>query len=608
MAATEHRNGTKRSLSPDDDEHDDVTGGQPVGGGRQRSKAACTPCRTRKRKCDGRLPCATCVRYEYKCEYASSSKRPSLAHVADVAAEPPPPQPIGSTTPSIIQLQAHPLTAPGARFHHRGILDPIKTRFVKANSAIAFPRILGMDLEAENVPRLHSFAWHLGIRQEPKEPPVDITNLMTWNDMQSLASVYFKVVKPEFGIPDEVEFMEQAAARFKDPYGWKGIDAVALGVAALGSFFSPNPHPKESTFATEAQRVLIETSVCYSPMPNHVTGWILRTIYLRLTSRPHAGWITSCITMHQVEASGLHKEMQTIAVVYPSVNADHKLAKQRRRLFWIARALNILLSFEYGRTRVNYDVVTTKKFAPETGSHAHQFVELADLLPNDFVDREREPDPPAALGAALTRIEALHTESSFISLLKADLAFAIYRRLWLMSLTDAKDRADTVISVGKSALIASKALFTSRTPWWNVICTPFQFLCVCIAVGTPRSLANIQPVMDLMHTIAQTYDTHMVREAYNQATALIAMARKRKTKELEALNAVPATPPFIDHPSAGPSSTLSEAPNLDWGQLDLPFEWDMFLNPELVVNSQQEMGMGGVPMPAGYAEQFGFGA
>lgn len=213
-----------------------------------------------------------------------------------------------------------------------------------------------------------------------------------------------------------------------------------------------------------------------------------------------------------------------------------------------------------------------------------------DLLPNDFVDREREPDPPAALGAALTKIEAMQTESSFISMLKADLGFAIYRRLWLMSLTDAKDRSDTVISIGKSALEAASSMLATRTPWWNVLCTPFQFLCVSIAVGTPRSLANIQDAMTLMHNIAQAYDTHMVREAYNQATALVAMARKRKQKEMEALMAVPETPPFTDHPSAGPSSTLSEPPNLDWA-MDLPFEWDMFLNPELVVSSQQ-------PLPA----------
>jgi hypothetical protein len=46
----------------------------------------------------------------------------------------------------------------------------------------------------------------------------------------------------------------------------------------------------------------------------------LRTFYLRLTGRPHGAWMASCISMHLVEASGLHKEMQTIAVVYVSGN------------------------------------------------------------------------------------------------------------------------------------------------------------------------------------------------------------------------------------------------------------------------------------------------
>ncbi|KAK5137717.1 hypothetical protein LTR08_007288 [Meristemomyces frigidus] len=289
-----------------------------------------------------------------------------------------------------------------------------------------------------------------------------------------------------------------------------------------------------------------------------------------------------------MEGSGLHKEMQTIAVVYPAAPpGDRKLGETRRRLFWIARALNIILSFEFGRSRVSFDVITTRKFTPEHGSHAHHFVELADMLPNDYVDREREPDPPAALGNALTKIEELQSDSAFITLLKADLAFAIYRRLWLMSLTDAKDRADSVISIGKAALSASAALLEIRTPWWNVVHAPFQFLCVVLAVGTPRSLVHIQRVMDLLHKIATTFDTHMTREAYNQAAALVKMSKKRKEKELEALNGVPEAPLFEDPPSVGNSVGMTEAPNWDWA-VDLPFEWDIFLNPDLVMSTQQE--------------------
>lgn len=265
------------------------------------------------------MPCATCVRYEYKCEYAVSTKKPSLVHQGDVAQESQPAAVLGRTAPNIIQLQAHPLTAPGARFHHRSILDPVKTRFVRANSAIAFPRILGMDLESDAVPRLHSFAWNLGVRPEPQEAVIVITEFLSWPEMQNLAGVYFRIVKPELGLLDETDFMEQIAARFTNPTGYHDIDAVALGVAALGSFFSPTPHIKEDKFILYAKRQLVQKSVIQSPNPSHVAGWILRTFYLRLTARPHASWTSSCITMHLVEASGLHKEMQTIAVVYVSL-------------------------------------------------------------------------------------------------------------------------------------------------------------------------------------------------------------------------------------------------------------------------------------------------
>ncbi|KAK3639174.1 hypothetical protein LTR56_008765 [Elasticomyces elasticus] len=581
---SDHNNHLKRSPSPlGDDAHGD---GQQ---GRQRSRAACAPCRQRKRKCDGRYPCGTCVRYEYECIFATQ-KRLSYAANGDMPPELPQPPEVVRTPPSIIQLQKHPLTAPGARFHHRSMMDPVKTRFVRANSAIAFPRILGMDLESESIPRLHSFAWHCGIRAEVLETFVDITTLLTWADLTRLSKAYFKIVNTEFGILDETDFLEQAAARFGNSRGLNDVDAVLLGVVALGSFFSPNGHPKENGFILGARDLLMQKSVNH-PTTNNVTGWVLRTIYLRLTSRPHGAWISSSIAMHQVEGSGLHKEVQTIAVVYPAVpTGDHKVAKSRRRLFWVARALNIVLSFEYGRSRVGFDVITTKRFASDHGGFAHQFVELAELLPNDFVDREREPDPPGSLCTALTKIEELKTDSAFIQLLKADLAFAIYRRLWLMSLTDAKDRADSVLAIGRAAFEASGRLIESRTPWWNVVHAPFQFLCCVLAIATPRALAHVKDGMSLLHRIAQTYDTHMTREAYNQAAILVQMSRRRKEKELQALNSVLEQPVFEDHPSVGSSVGLTDVPNFDWA-MDLPFEWETFLNPELVMSSSMQQAM-----------------
>jgi hypothetical protein len=152
------------------------------------------------------MPCGTCVRYEYQCEYAPGKRQSSHHLNGDNPPEIPNQQSWPEThdvKPSVIQLQAHPLTAPGARFHHRSILDPVKTRFVRANSAIAFPRILGMDMESESIPRLHSFGWCMGIRQEEQDPVFDISTIVSWIDMQRLAAVYFAIVKPELGLLEE---------------------------------------------------------------------------------------------------------------------------------------------------------------------------------------------------------------------------------------------------------------------------------------------------------------------------------------------------------------------------------------------------------------------
>lgn len=44
------------------------------------------------------------------------------------------------------------------------ILDPEKALYFDASPAVAFPRLLGIQFGANKAPRLHSFAWNLGIR------------------------------------------------------------------------------------------------------------------------------------------------------------------------------------------------------------------------------------------------------------------------------------------------------------------------------------------------------------------------------------------------------------------------------------------------------------
>ena len=68
------------------------------------------------------------------------------------------------------------------------------------------------------------------------------------------------------------------------------------------------------------------------------------------------------------------------------------------------------------------------------------------------------------------------------------------------------------------------------------------------------------------------------------------MAKGRKEKEMEALNAVANMPPFEDLPHTARSSRSSEPPNIDWASMEMPIEWswDVFLNPDLIMSTYQD--------------------
>jgi hypothetical protein len=383
--------------------------------------------------------------------------------------------------------------------------------------------------------------------------------------MQRLVAVYFAIVKPEIGLLEESHFVDRAAAWYSDPDSSDSLEPILLMVGALGSFFSLDPHPKEAELFRMTKNAMSWRKFDADPSPDTTVTWILIALYMRCTGQPHGSWLASCVAMHHAETSGLHKEVQTSDIVYPAARVvDHSLAEHPRKLFWIADALNIMFSFECGNSRVNLDESTSNKPVMDSTTHGHQFVELANLLPSDTINHERGPDPPTALVNALTCIEGMSSESSFMALMRADMAFAIYRRLWLMSLTDAKDRAKIVLDIGETALHASKKLLEDKTPWWNVLHVPFQFVNIVLALGTPSSLSHVSQTITLLQQIAVAYPTHMVLEANIQAIAMVRMYQSRTSVELEALRRSSNASSIKDPLEIGQPGGTLETQNEEW--------------------------------------------
>lgn len=422
------------------------------------------------------------------------------------------------------------------------MLDPFKSRFVSASSAVAFPRLLGLSFGSSNAPRLHSFAWTLGVRPEPRIEDADFTQYLSFSDLERLAEVYFLVIHPIFNFIDRDVFKDLCRLRYSQKNQKHDIDPIICGVAALGSLYAigtkQSSHCHEAELVELAKTALEQSSILSSPNQHHVTAWILRTIYLRSTTRPHASWISSCTTVHIAEATGLHQDIANISIVSPAApEMGSSESEIRRRIFWVAWSLNKVLSYEYGRSSVDIPNSNVQSIDIEDVGLTYQYVALASMLPEDDLD-VHDAESARALYRSLTTINALETDSNEITLMKADLAFCIYRRLRLSQGASAgisSGAASLVIQIGLDALPASSDLAAQHLPWWTVISVPFQLLCVLLAIDSRESLSHVAEAMEALEEVGRCWDTHMVREAVGSASFLVKLSRKRKEEDMKFL-------------------------------------------------------------------------
>ncbi|GES60157.1 protein RDR1 [Aspergillus terreus] len=185
---------------------------------RKRSRVACEPCRERKRKCDGDIPCSTCTSWGYDC-HQRRTKYATPGAVAQSASSP-------IETPHI------PTTSHARDF----------TESLEANSGAAFVRKIALKVDPANAPKLNLFSWNIGTRKLPSGlgtvSVVPIVDLVSLAKMQSLANVYFTKVDPCYGFIDSAVFFARLDARWRSSSPNDTYDSVLAGVAALGLLFS----------------------------------------------------------------------------------------------------------------------------------------------------------------------------------------------------------------------------------------------------------------------------------------------------------------------------------------------------------------------------------
>jgi hypothetical protein len=240
--------------------------------------------------------------------------------------------------------------------------------------------------------------------------------------------------------------------------------------------------------------------------------------------------------MHQIEACGLHEDISNIAIVSPA--APESRASEvdvRRRIFWVSWALNRIISYEYGRSRVYLPGTSVKPFdTTDSPTSSHILVALANSLPEDTHAHDNEE---AVIQNSLDALNQISIDSEPLILLKADIAFCLYRRLRSLHARASVCARTTplVTSIGISALPTVTSLAKQQLPWWTIISVPFQLVCVLLAIDSRESLSHIAQAMNTLESVGKHWDTHMAREAVGCAGLLVKLSRRRKEEDLRYL-------------------------------------------------------------------------
>ncbi|KAJ5448711.1 Transcription factor [Penicillium cf. griseofulvum] len=566
---------------------------------RKRARKACIPCHQRKRKCDAEYPCGTCTTYEYNCRYADDTTdiagggihAPlqagrvgieggiSMANRAAAAPCSPDswsyvargPRGIdGSSTQSPTVVAGAPAATAA------GIFDEQKSRYAGASAAMAFPHILSVALGSDSTPKMHSFAYNFGIRPEEASNAHGLLGkLISEDDLSFFSGVYFSVMAPIGDYMDPRIY----AQRCRDYYHGSGSTAVAFGaaaagVAALGSFLSPNRHPRESDLVQYAKAILDDPASMRTLGIDHIIAWAMRVLYLRATTRPNNAWVASCTALHLCEAVGLHKEenIKKIASIAGAAIVGHD-ADRLRRIFWISWAGHNMLSYEYDRSSVQFGAVTCQPIIPISGSVADQFVQIAQIIPSPNSPFHLECQPPTPRDELFERLKAvnkLQFTHPFLVVTKADLAFCFYRRIYQLKMGISDEIIELVIDSGNAAVKAAEQLANQGLMFWNVIGSVFQYTCVLLAIDTPTSSVHIAAAFKGLENLVKAADTELTRKALSMARHLLSLSMAKKRKELAQLEAIEAG--YQSFQAQPESQDNTAVPDMGWGE-----DWDQFL-------------------------------
>nr|POE64979.1 transcription factor kojr [Quercus suber] len=483
--------------------------------GLQRAKAACLTCRQQKRKCDGRQPCQLCSKNHSLCQYAVAVRKSGAAHLTSTSAaveresdqrsgtSNEPNVGINRTKPALVDLLA------------------ITSR-QNAVSGMTFVETFGLNLDANDTPRIRSFAWNLGLRRAHESiEKGTLEQLLDWPSYQHLSSVYAREVGCVYSFVDMKVLDDRARQRFltrsetHDPM----LDANICLLCALGCLFSRASEALERSLYQNAKTIIDDICERIEPSDELVMACTLKTIYLRTVHSPYAAWVSSATALHYAEATGLHK----LPLGMRSDLCD--LAS----LFWIARLLNRWISFEYGKSHFELRLMTSPVNVSVLQVHSESLLRLFVL--SDCLDPDQGVSCES-LQQVLVELRDFGSSNHAVLLSRCVLALAVYRRLRLENIAISQTQSRTILAIGEEGLhTVEQILSENKSPWWHVSNLPFQFLCLALMLDTHESLSGLPRIMTIIESVHGVFGTDTTREAVEYSRKLIHVVASQKSRQ-----------------------------------------------------------------------------
>lgn len=501
----------------------------------------------------------------------------------------------GSAPDSQLERQSPPHSAPipsTIETAEKGMTDRGGlVRRLEANSGAAFMKRLGHKIDPGRAPKLNLFSWNIGNRQltspvTSTTSALPIVQTTALDNMKALAHVYFDKVHPCYGFIDQNLFFERLELRWKSPLLWELYDSTLAGVAALGCLFSLRDATiTELRLVRTACAVLDMQHLSGPPSIDLLTGWTLRSIYLRMTDSPHSTWVASSTLMHLVEAAGLHPESHS--VLPERVQCDVEIQK---RLVGVAHHLNVWTSYDLGLSRVSFQKDDLPALPLE--KHGDCTVELLRLLPVSVsLDPSRSKDETDLTSTLSNLLDGTHTQPPSV-MAQCNLVLCVLRRIHTQNLDIPSELAAKVLRLLKKGLNCARSMVLDCSPWHQVANVPFQIICILLVMDTRSSLAMLPEAMQTLGLVASIYDTETMREAHSAACLLVMLHQQRRKDDVavfgEALHVHQQGRPRLSPPQLDPNSEeyswlgalVADLPGLQ--RIDL----DQFLNTDMIDTSE----------------------